>query len=432
MHRFSGVPWRAVLAAAALGLVARLAFGLLYWTDKPLTRDEQEYLSLARSLSAGHGFVYDDILRNGPIEPFGRAPGYPAFLAIVGGGAGHVSAVPVAVDVAQSVIGAVGILLIGVLTQRMAGPAASAAAAWLAALYPPLVWIAGYAMSEALFWPIGLTAAWLVDRAVDPRARALAPFAAGLVVGIGILVRPALVFFVPLAALALLVEREYGRRRLRRRGVNLCAAFALGLALVVGPWTVRNYLHHDRLMFVASEGGVTFWTGNHPLAVGDGDMAANPAIRLDNLRLRAAHPGVSEDALEPIFYREAIAWILAHPLDWIWLELRKMFYLVVPVGPSYTLHSSRYLWLSIASYLGVLVLAGMGLSRQRLVMGPGLPSLVGSAVVAALVFLPQERFRIPIIDPFLVMLAGVGLASWRSGHPPQVGSWAAPGSPLSR
>ena len=69
-----------------VGVLRRLAFSLGYWNDKPLTRDEHEYLSLARSLAAGHGFVYDDVMRTGPIEPFGRAPGYPAFLAVVGGG----------------------------------------------------------------------------------------------------------------------------------------------------------------------------------------------------------------------------------------------------------------------------------------------------------------------------------------------------------
>jgi hypothetical protein len=39
-----------LLAASALGLVVRLAFGLGYWSDQPLTRDEREYLSLARGL----------------------------------------------------------------------------------------------------------------------------------------------------------------------------------------------------------------------------------------------------------------------------------------------------------------------------------------------------------------------------------------------
>ena len=51
-----------------------------------MNRDEIEYLSLARSLVAGHGYVYDEHVQKGPVEPFGRAPGYPVFLALTGGG----------------------------------------------------------------------------------------------------------------------------------------------------------------------------------------------------------------------------------------------------------------------------------------------------------------------------------------------------------
>jgi hypothetical protein len=43
---------------------------------------------------------------------------------------------------------------------------------------------------------------------------------------------------------------------------------------------------------------------------------------------------------------------------------------------------------------------------------------VGSAALTALVFFPQERFRISIFDPALVILAGGGLASLRArGRP---------------
>ena len=94
-----------MLAAAAVGLVVRLAFGLGYWVGEHLNRDEVEYLSLARSLAAGQGYKYDPYVENGPVEPFGRAPGYPAFLALVGGGASYTSAVPDAVKIAANVTG---------------------------------------------------------------------------------------------------------------------------------------------------------------------------------------------------------------------------------------------------------------------------------------------------------------------------------------
>src|SRR5262245_39937268 len=94
--------WIAV--AVGLAFVLRLAFGFFYWVGQPLTRDEREYLSLARSLAAGNGFVYDAEVMDGSVQPFGRAPGYPAFLAMTGGGIRIVQAVPPSVKIAQALV----------------------------------------------------------------------------------------------------------------------------------------------------------------------------------------------------------------------------------------------------------------------------------------------------------------------------------------
>ena len=55
---------------------------------------------------------------------------------------------------------------------------------------------------------------------------------------------------------------------------------------MIAPWTVRNLRVHDRFVLIASEGGVTFWTGNHPLARGEGDLAANPDLKRAELAFR--------------------------------------------------------------------------------------------------------------------------------------------------
>ena len=398
---------RAFVAAAALGLILRLAFGLWYWVDKPLSRDEREYLSLARSLAAGRGFVYDEHVAAATSDPFGRAPGYPVFLAIAGGGGAATAVVPVLVKVTQSVIGGLGVLLIGVIAYRLAGPRAGMMTAFLAAVYPPLVWIAAYAFSEAVFWPLGLLVVWLFDRALEPGSHAVRRgWLAGLAAGVAVLVRPGTLLFLVLA----------GAWLLARRRTALLAGLALGTVLVLMPWTIRNALHHGRLVMVASEGGVTFWTGNHPRAIGEGDLNANPHLKIEAQALRARHPDLTEEAMEPVYYREAFAWIVSHPLDWLALEARKVFYLIVPIGPSYWLHSTRYVIASIASYGVILLLAIGGLLRLRgrFHRAPGLWLLAGSAVLACLVFFPQERFRIPVIDPALIVCAGAGLALRRS------------------
>jgi hypothetical protein len=215
--------------------------------------------------------------------------------------------------------------------------------------------------------------------------------------------------FLPLVGLWLL-----GRRRYR-----LGLALALGAVLALAPWSIRNYAHHSRFVLIASEGGITFWTGNHPLAVGDGDMAANPQIKHANQILRDRHPNLSEEELEPVYYREALLWIRQNPLDWIWLEARKVFYLIVPIGPSYTLHSRRYFAASALPYGLVLpwAIAGflrLGKRRDRV---PGLWLLTLSAVLSALVFFPQERYRLPIIDPTLIICAASLLSGRREESP---------------
>ena len=395
---------RWIAAAALVGFALRLAFGLVYWTHQPLTRDEREYLSLARSLAAGRGYVYDSEVLGGPVEPFGRAPGYPVFLALVGGGRDVVSAVPTSVKVAQSVVGAMGVLLVAALAGRLAGPRAAIAGASIAAVYPPLVWVSAYAYSEAVFWPFGLLIVWSVDRLTPANARRPAvAFSSGALTGAGVLLRAALTTFLPLAVLWLAF----------RRGPRPALLFVLGVSVVITPWAIRNYGHHGRFVIVASDGGVTFWTGNNPLATGEGDMAANPRLKEANTALRARHPALNEEQMEPVYYREALQWIRGNPGGWLALEVKKLFYLVVPIGPSYTLHSTRYFVASVVSYGALLVLAiagfvRLGRNRER---SPGLWLIFASAVAVALVFFPQERFRIPVIDPTLILCAA-GL--WRT------------------
>ena len=106
---------RLIVAAAIAGFLLRLGFGLLYWVDKPMTHDEREYLALAASLSAGRGFVYDDRSEPGTTPRFGRAPAYPLFLAAIGAGGREYGSAPARVKIAQAVLGALTVWLIGVI-----------------------------------------------------------------------------------------------------------------------------------------------------------------------------------------------------------------------------------------------------------------------------------------------------------------------------
>ena len=394
---------RTLAAALAAAFLVRVLFAFLYWVDKPLTHDELEYLSLARNLADGHGFTYDaHELPDSQPERFGRAPLYPFFLSMVARVTSGATLVP-AIKIAQAGLGAMTVLLVALVARRAGGDRATAWAAWIAALYPPLAWMSSYMLSETLYTVLAFANVLAFSRLFDRSDSEPPPPASGwklglltgILGGLAALTRPAHLLFLMLAGLWLLWKRR----------LPMAAVVAIGAVLVIGPWTIRNYQQYGRVVLIASEGGITFWTGNHPLSPGEGDMAANPAIKLDNQRLRAMHPGLSPEELEPAYYREAIAAIKANPVWWIGLEFKKLFYLWVPVGPSYMLHSRLYRIASWVSY-GLLLLPGLaglaGLWRRR--TGPAaLWLLLASAILACLTFLPQERFRIPVVDPALII-----------------------------
>ncbi len=383
-------------------MVLRLAFALLYWVDKPLTHDEREYLALARSVAAGRGFTYEPAEPAGTSQQFGRAPGYPLFLAILGVPDSDVRT-PTRVKVAQSLLGAAVVWLVALIAWRTRGSRAAVAAAAIAAVYPPLVWMCAYALSETLFSLVALAAVAVLDaamlRARLHRAGAAGVIGAGLLAGGATLVRPVMLFFLPLALLWIL-----------RRRAALAVAFLAAALAVILPWTARNYRVYDRFVLVASEGGVTFWTGNHPLARGDGDLAANPEVKEAELEFRRRHTGLTAEQLEPLYYRDALRRIADRPGWWLTLLARKAFYTVVPAGPSYTLHSWRYLVAAVGSYVLLLPFAVAGVRHVwRSETRPTALLLAAAAVLlAGLVFFPQERFRIPVLDPTLIVCA----AAW--------------------
>ncbi len=395
---------RTLAAALAAAFLVRVLFAFLYWVDKPLTHDELEYLSLARNLADGHGFTYDTHEPpDSQPERFGRAPLYPFFLSMVARVTSAATLVP-AIKIAQAGLGAITVLLVALVARRAGGDRAAAWAAWIAALYPPLAWMSAYMLSETLYTVLAFANVLALSKLLDgPHSRGGGPLGSrwtlalftGILGGLAALTRPAHLLFLMLAGLWVLWNRR----------LSMAAVLAIGAAVAIGPWTIRNYQQYGRVVLIASEGGITFWTGNHPLSPGEGDMAANPAIKLDNQRLRTLHPGLSPEELEPVYYREAIAAITANPAWWIGLEFKKLFYLWVPVGPSYMLHSRLYRIASWVSY-GLLLLPGLaglaGLWRRR--TGPAaLWLLVASAILACLIFLPQERFRIPVVDPALII-----------------------------
>ena len=138
-------------------------------------------------------------------------------------------------EVAQSIAGAAGVWLIGLIALRAGGNRAGLTAAAIAAVYPPLVWFPSYVLSETLYSFVALASAAVLQLAVDrahshrsDRAGSPLSLAAGALTGVSVLVRPAMLFFLPLALLWL------SYRRMPVLAVTLVA----GAAAVIAPITL--------------------------------------------------------------------------------------------------------------------------------------------------------------------------------------------------
>ena len=279
-------------------------------------------------------------------------------------------------------------------------------AAWLMALWPSQVWMSAYALSEVLYAPLVLGATLALGAALDwhgrvpATARRVTPLAvAGLCLGCAALTRSAALAFLVVGCALVWWRLSFVH----------AAVLALAAILVVAPWTWRNWRVHERVIPVAADAGVNLWIGNHPLATGEGDLATNTPLKQAYRARIADHPGRGPEALDGLFAREALGWLAESPARLAWLAARKAFYAIVPVGPSYRAHSRAYVLASVVPYAIALPLAVAATLGWRAFGRPpiALLALVASAWLLMLVFFPHERYRLPVIDPALVVLTSV-------------------------
>ncbi len=226
----------------------------------PLAEDELAYDELARSILRGDGYVLQRgwvITQPGEPTAYGGAL-YPLFIAAIYGATGSAFPAVVAVQILLSVAAVAGIARIGT---AVGGDRAGLAAAWLGAVHPGLAMAPSLLMTEALSIPIiiGIVLAVIRWRAMPTVYWASV---AGGLVGLGFLVRsPAgLMGLSAVIAVTWLRTTEHGPRgELRHIAIATLAA-----AIVVAPWTARNWVRYDRFIPADTKSGVNLWMYNRP------------------------------------------------------------------------------------------------------------------------------------------------------------------------
>jgi 4-amino-4-deoxy-L-arabinose transferase-like glycosyltransferase len=396
-------PWPgfrlALLGIVAVGVVIRVVYTLVESPWPPPGLDDEFYFSaLPRLLADGHGFVapfklYFDHVTVATAE---HPPFYSVVLAVpalVGLDS------PDAQRLAGSVFGAVTIVALGLLGRRLAGERAGLLAAGIGAVYPTLIAADGALMSETLYGTLvalSLLAAYrLLDEPSAGRAVVL-----GAVCALAALTRGEALLLLPLVLIPVVWGRHGGAWR---PAVVALVAFAVVLA----PWTVRNWIVFDRPVAIATNSGTAVAGANCAETYASGDRLGGwypPCIK--------EHPGENEAEHHADALKDGVRYardhsgrlpvVLAARFGRVW-SVYKPF--AIPEGRSVRVQKLGVLMFFV---LAPLAAAGVFLLRRR---GEVTWILVVPFIIVALTALTTYgnlRFREPA-EICTVVLAAVAL-----------------------
>ena len=301
-----------LLAVSILALALRLLY-VTYegsWNHPP-EYDGIEYDMLANSLLSGSGYS----LQEG--HPYGfRPPGYPFFLTLLYAIFGRSY---VAVRLVNALLGTLTCLPIYRFAKYVWGWQTGLLASLGVAVHPLLIYFISMIYPESLILCLMAVVFLLVNEASESRRiRDVLPI--GLVLSILVYLRPSMLTFGLMLCVWIWLTYETVRKRLLT-----CICLVVVMALAIAPWSIRNYLAFDEFIWMATEGGVTFWASNNPLATGgwvepspDTWLGPDPPV---NLR---GWPELTETESEARFLNAALEWVRDHPREFLSLLPRKL------------------------------------------------------------------------------------------------------------
>ena len=246
-----------------LGLTLRLV--LVFYTDTiPLGGDPHWYYVVAINIARGFGFVAS---RNelfeipGPGEPTAFWP--PAYPIVLGGLWKVIGVSLTSAKVFNAVLGALAIPFVYDLGRRIFDRRVGLLAAGLFAVFPNAIAWTPLLFPEELFVLLFVAALWVILAfPIAERGRWVPVAAFGALVAVATLARGQGAALIPIALLYWLMRAGW-RPALRSTAVALLAA-----AVVIAPWTIRNWVELDAFVPIATNSGAALRAGHAPDSTG--------------------------------------------------------------------------------------------------------------------------------------------------------------------
>jgi hypothetical protein len=372
--------------------------------DRILFADEEEYLTLARNL-----------IEEGTYTAFTqptafRPPGYPYLLSVFVALGFH----PIILRFLNYLVLGTAALLLSRFIRKQGSPLAAYVGLITVLFNPVFFYTAG------TLYPQTLISAFLVLVVTTAFSE---PFKMRHAVLLGMFFG-CLLLLTPATAIALVCFAVWAVLYWKRESIQRIAVLLGVCLLVITPWTVRNTIRFDSVVFISTNGGFNLLMGNNPKATATTGVVDISEI-LDGMR------DLDEIDRDAACRREAVDYILDHParsVKHFFLKFLNYFHFRNTAGSGTDVNFAG--WKSVLTLLtyGPLLLFALffrlALSR-RFPLTPVegfilILYLLNGAFTA--LFFTRIRFRVPF-DILLVCVASLFLARLMEapGERPQYG-----------
>jgi 4-amino-4-deoxy-L-arabinose transferase-like glycosyltransferase len=383
----------------------------------PGIADQESYDMLARQVLAGKGFTV--ITDWWPLTRAGESTAHWSYLytLYLAGVYAIFGPNPVVARLIQAVVvGALWPVLTFVLGRRIASERVGLIASAWSAVYGYFSYYGAALMTEAFYITAILASLWLTVRLAQARPASIRGYLLlGLCLGITVLLRQVFLLFVPIQLLWLGVALWRGRAPFRRTAVRLAAPL-LVMAVLIAPWTVRNYLAFHQFVLLNTNAGFAFFWGNHPIYGTTFQATLKGDVRYADLVPAALKP-LNEAALDSALLREGIGFVTADPVRYALLSFSRLhtFFVFWPEPDSGTLSNVvRVMAFGVALPF---MLAGLAMAIRQWRRWSLLYAFAAVYSAAHLLSWALIRYRLPV-DAVLILFAALPIdVVWRRLSP---------------
>ena len=420
---------RALAVLFVVALTVRLSYVAVLSTTSFGMPDGVDYDRYARGILKGAGYpltpgmVWSSdeelIWQRRTAHPFIRPPFFPYYLSGVYAvfGVGNLTAV----RVANAVIDATTVVLLAVIGRSFAGLIGAVTTGTLAAFYPHFIAHTSYVGTETLFTFLVALLVWVLLRGASRPIGAGSGALYGVLIAGATLCRPIfLPMLVPLLAWVTIWGARESRSRLRVAAVGVVVTVVL-----LGAWGYGNWRRSGE-WYLFDGSGLMLHLGHNATyarimsATSRQENDALEQIFYQEMRARfATTEGMSINDRNDFYRHEAWRYIEDNPEKTLKLEVRKLWHLWRPwVNPNVYGRATVVatgLAFGVTTVLGI---AGLFLAWRDEWCRPGVLLFllfIGTGTAAAMATIAQVRYRVPVVDPYLMVAAGVSVervASW--------------------